>query len=76
MICVNCEYCFVRSRSEMQCGEWGRKHYHCKNPETKKLKDKNGYQLLGFIGFGTSSYESPLTVKTSPRWCPLKKKLN
>lgn len=31
-------------------------------------------RAIGFIGFGTNTFESPLQLKTSPRWCPLKSK--
>ena len=68
MKCKECEFCKVRGRSESQCYEPGRKHYYCTNEGIEDCGDRS----WGFIGFGTNTMESPLTVKTSPRWCPLK----
>ena len=36
-------------------------------------KDKSGLPFNNFVGFGENNYESPLKLKTSPRWCPKKK---
>lgn len=36
--------------------------------------DTLGNQMPSFIGFGTPEYDTKLTVKTSPRWCPRRKK--
>lgn len=70
MKCKECEFCEVQGRSESQCGTPGRKHYYCIN---KNIKDC-GNRTWGFIGFGTNTTVSPLLLKTSPRWCPLKNK--
>ena len=45
----------------------------CEHPDVFKMRDKHGYPLNNFIGFGDTSYESPLQLKSSKRWCPLKK---
>lgn len=36
------------------------------------MRDKYGYPLNNFIGYGDISYDSPLLLKTSKKWCPLK----
>lgn len=75
-VCRTCKYCANTGR---QAGKYsaapgyGRKHYSCENPDVKSLPDYIfGYKQPGFIGFGDTTYESPLTMKTTPRWCPLK----
>lgn len=70
MKCKECQFCKVRGRSQSQCYEPGRNHYYCINSEVKESRTR----ATGFIGFGTNTYESPLQLKTSPRWCPLKNK--
>ena len=50
-------------------------YFFCENQETKRLpREAFGNQMPSFIGFGTPEYETKLTVKTSPRWCPRRKK--
>lgn len=46
----------------------GRKHYYCTNPMAKTPDNRT----TGFIAFGENSYESPIQIKTSPRWCPMR----
>lgn len=54
---------------------YGRGYFFCENQETKRLpREAFGNQMPSFIGFGTPEYETKLTVKTSPRWCPRRKK--
>lgn len=48
-------------------GGIGRKKYYCTHPD----RPEND-----FIGFGVCTYESPIAIKTAPRWCPKRKKHN
>lgn len=50
----------------------GRKTYNCINPEVFKMKDSSGFPINNFIGFGDDSFESPLQLKTTKKFCPLK----
>lgn len=74
MKCKECKYCKQIERSEIQRYSLGRKQYFCENPETYKLKNKYGYQVNNFVGYGDTTLESPLQLKTSKKWCPLKAK--
>lgn len=51
----------------------GRKRYYCKHEGVNNIRDKHGFLIDGFVGFGESNLKSPLVLKTSPRWCPKKK---
>ena len=73
MKCKECKYCEQIGRSESQNFNLGRKQYFCENPEIYNLKDEHGRQIYNFIGYGDSTIESPLQLKTSKKWCPLKK---
>lgn len=72
MNCKECKYCKQVGRQQSQKWQLGRKRYYCKNPKVYKMKDESGYPLNNFIGFGDMTEESPLTLKTSKKWCPLK----
>lgn len=72
MKCKECKYCEQIGRTESQKFSLGRKQYFCKNPEVYKLKDKSGFPIYNFIGYGDTTIESPLQLKSSKRWCPLK----
>ena len=73
MKCKECKYCKVIGRTKGERFGSGRKQYFCENPEVYKLKDKNGYPLFNFVGYGDTTIKSPLQLKTSKKWCPLKK---
>lgn len=73
--CIYCEECKQIGRQQGNRDTAGRKHYYCTNSNIKNMKDKWGFLHSGFIGFGTNTWDSPLTIKTSPRWCPKKVKL-
>lgn len=67
--CKSCPNLFQLGRANRQRGyAYGRKCYYC-----KILKRTNGWQS-DFVGFGDTTYESPLQLKTSPKECPLRKK--
>lgn len=69
--CRYCNHCKQLGRQQRQQNRDGRKRYYCKNPKIKGLKDKHGLPLQGFIGFGSMEPDSPLVLKTHPRWCPM-----
>ena len=72
--CWCCQYCENIGRQHSQKGQLGRKRYYCENPEASKLKDKRGFPLNTFIGYGDMTVKSPLVLKTHKKWCPLRKK--
>ena len=50
-----------------------REHYWCKHPLINDMNNEVfGNKAEGFIGFGENNYQSPLVLKTTPRWCPIK----
>lgn len=76
--CKECKYCKMQARANVLYSgigrAYGRGYFFCEHPETSKLPHGAfGNSAPGFIGFGTTDRESKLTVKTSPRWCPLRK---
>lgn len=73
--CRDCTHCKSHGRSQSTSWHsYGRAHYYCEHPKAKQLTiDAFGNSAPCFIGFGDITFNSPLTVKTSPRWCPLRK---
>lgn len=73
MKCKECQYCECIGRAEMQKGtySYSRKEYFCKNPKVYKMKDEHGYPINNFVGYGNTTLESPLQLKTRKKWCPL-----
>lgn len=72
---IMCKYCYdckQIGKMQDQGGSIGRKKYYCENTNIKHIKDKHGFPHDGFIGFGETTRESSLAIKTSPRWCPKK----
>lgn len=75
--CKYCNYCKQIGRQNSNRDTYGRKHYWCKHSSIDLLDSKVfGNRTPGFICFGENTYESPITIKTSPRWCPLKNLVN
>lgn len=76
--CKECQHCELRNRAEDKFASgygYGRGYFFCENQETKRLpREAFGNQMPSFIGFGTPEYDTKLTVKTSPKWCPRRKK--
>lgn len=70
--CRYCEHLQQQGRQKSQSGQLGRKHYYCGNPAVKHLKDRHGAPVYPFVGFGDMTVDSPLQLKTSKRWCPMK----
>ena len=66
--CKNCEHCINIGRADAKYSGnrhvSGRKYYYCKHPNRPAKKD--------FISCGDCTYASPIVIKTSPCWCPLK----
>lgn len=72
IICRYCNDCKQKGKMQDQKFRLGRKKYYCENLKVKEMKDRHGLPLNNFIGFGETTKESPLALKTSPRWCPKK----
>lgn len=74
--CKYCNYCKSRgqaNRTGNNSGREPRKTYYCENPLTYELPASSfGNRAHRFIGYGTSDWGSPLNMKTSPKWCPLR----
>ena len=75
MKCKECKYCKQKGRAESQRFSLGRKEYYCENPRVYKLKDDKGRPIFNFIGYGNTTLESPLQLKTAKKWCPLKQEM-
>lgn len=72
VICKTCKYCEQRGRQQTQQNTVNRKRYYCTHFYLEGKKDKYNLPVNTFIGFGFMGIESPLAIKTQPRWCPLK----
>lgn len=70
--CIYCNSFKQIGRQQSNRDTDGRKHYYCNHSNIDSMKDKHGLPHTGFIGFGTNTWDSPLALKTSPRWCPKK----
>lgn len=70
--CKDCEFCRCWKGRKFGVFNYTRYEYYCENPETHKLRDKQGYPINNFIGYGDKTRENKLTLKTSKKWCPLK----
>ena len=69
--CVDCKYCrlaFWRGR---------RASFFCIHPDGEYIrnwcKEHKYVKMVAFIGYSKCFVGEP-AIKTSPRWCPLKKK--
>lgn len=73
MKCKECKFCECTGRAEMQrgCYSYPRKEYSCRNPKVYQMKDKFDFPINNFIGYGDTTFESPLQLKTRKKWCPL-----
>lgn len=73
--CRDCEYFTNFGRCNSQQYKPGRKLYKCRHPKVSEIPKKDfGNSMDGFIGYGkANSFDSPLEMKTTPRWCPKKK---
>jgi len=68
---IQCKYCphlEQIGRMQTQRNRLGRKKYYCKHPgnEENRKKDK---LFFDFVGYGDMTSGSPLTLKTSKKWC-------
>lgn len=74
--CKCCEYCECVGRAKKTSNSrsgYSRKEYMCENPKIKDVPlDAFGGKMRGFIGFGDNTYNSPVQIKSAPRWCPEK----
>lgn len=64
--CKNCSECMQGKRSG------GRIYYACTHSDVYKYMPDNLKANEGFICFAETGNTDKLTIKTSPRWCPLK----
>lgn len=73
MKCKSCEHCSCKPPHIYSGGLKSR--FYCNHPEQQHIHDyEKEHKILkehSFISFGIG--QSP-DIKTSPRWCPLKKK--
>lgn len=80
MKCKDCKYCKMGHRANIKFagggyGSYGRGVFFCEYPEVYKLPLKAfGNRAPRFISFGTCERETVVQIKTSPRWCPLRKR--
>ena len=69
MLCVNCSYC---NRFQMIGNRTA--EFSCSHPDEKYItqyfQEHNLVKMPGFLGHG---YDE-VPIKTSPRWCPLRRK--
>lgn len=71
--CKYCFFCKQIGRQNSNRDTLGRKRYYCKHEGVSNIRDKHGFLIDGFVGFGENNWDSPLVLKTSPRWCPKKR---
>lgn len=74
--CKDCNFCkntgINKSTANSVTG-YSRKKYMCSNPKARELPESAfGNSMPCFIGFGDCSRESPIQIKTAPKWCPRK----
>lgn len=74
--CRNCSYCkqIGRMDGRFSTNGMGRKTYYCEHPNVRDILNKYGQPIHPFVGFGDTTYQSPLTLKTCKQWCPMKAK--
>lgn len=73
--CKYCEHCKQCGRASAQGRRsFGKKYYFCGHEKAYDSYRKYTGERIGnnFIGYGDNTAESPLQVKTSPRWCPMR----
>lgn len=70
-----CRVCGYLSRGRRSPGNYrsaGRREYWCNHPYGKAKCAEVSYRAPGFIGYSKPGECELDSVKTSPRWCPLK----
>ena len=67
--CKDCEFCkcYGRQYGKFSSTRKSRKTYHCTHQNVHECTRNN------FVGFGDTTLDSPLQLKTAKRWCPLNK---
>mgnify|MGYP004627224143 FL=1 len=71
--CAECKHLKMNGRSNGTYYSFGRGEYFCEHPEAKRLPTEAfGRKMERFVCFGTNEYETKPTIKTSPRWCPIR----
>lgn len=70
-ICKHCEFIKPIGRTRAQgIYNKSRKLYFCENPMVNKITDNFGKPIFNFVGYGDTTLESPLVLKTCKKWCP------
>lgn len=72
--CRNCKCCVARGRTDAlhsRC-KLSRMMYFCTHRDIPRTVDIHGRPVNAFIGYGDTTPESPLQLKTCKHWCPLR----
>lgn len=71
--CKNCKHCkqIGRTNGKFSTNNESRNTYYCGHPNVRDIQDEHGLPLYPFIGFGDTTRESPLILKSHKRWCPI-----
>lgn len=71
--CKTCEYCkqIGTTNGKYSSNKAARKTYYCEHPNVRDIQDKYGQPIYPFIGFGDTTIESPLSMTSHKRWCPI-----
>lgn len=66
--CKECEYCKCHGRQNAKFSSTGksRKIYYCEHKNVHECTEND------FVGFGDTTWDSPLQLKTIKKWCPMK----
>lgn len=73
MNCKKCDYIKIITNYNKRAT---RNHCYCNHPDKEHISDyfrkHRVCKSVGFLSF-TKPYTNEPTIKTSPKWCPLKK---
>lgn len=74
-ICKNCRYCkHIGNSKGQRSRRIGRAHYECIHPKVYEMKDKHGFPINNFIGYGDYHKDNSLELKGCKSFCPMKDK--
>lgn len=69
--CRYCPHCKQKGRQKATRYGSGKKHYYCTHADINKIDWYEMRRATAFISFGENTYESPILIKTHPKWCPI-----
>ena len=72
LVCSRCYYLKPGRKSQGNSRYGGRFEYWCGHPDGKSRCGAASHRAPGFIGWSRPGEGGLASVKTSPRWCPLK----